>query len=82
MTRLNQIKTTVICPQDCMFRTDRVKIPALHTCFGYAHVVHARPEGYPFLAELAPYISQMDTLQRSMFLNQVRDLAMGRRRSA
>ena len=38
--------------------------------------------GDPFLAELAPYISQMDTLQRSMFLNQVRDLAMGRRRSA
>ena len=31
---------------------------------------------------LAPYIAQMDTLQRSMFLNQVRDLAMGRRRSA
>jgi len=27
-------------------------ITALHTCFGYAHVVHARPEGYPFLAEL------------------------------
>jgi 5-methyltetrahydropteroyltriglutamate--homocysteine methyltransferase len=26
---------------------------ALHTCFGYAHVVHARPHGYPFLAELA-----------------------------
>ena len=25
---------------------------ALHTCFGYAHVVHARPGGYPFLAEL------------------------------
>jgi hypothetical protein len=24
----------------------------------------------------------MDSLQRSMFLNQVRDLAMGRRRSA
>src|ERR1700744_5379933 len=38
--------------------------------------------GDPFLAELAPYISQMDTLQRSMFLNQVRDLAMGRRRTA
>jgi transcriptional regulator with XRE-family HTH domain len=36
----------------------------------------------PFLAELAPYIAQMDSLQRSMFLNQVRDLAMGRRRSA
>jgi 5-methyltetrahydropteroyltriglutamate--homocysteine methyltransferase len=25
---------------------------ALHTCFGYAHVVHDRPAGYPFLAEL------------------------------
>jgi transcriptional regulator with XRE-family HTH domain len=36
----------------------------------------------PFLAELAPYVAQMDQLQRSMFLNQVRDLAMGRRRTA
>jgi transcriptional regulator with XRE-family HTH domain len=36
----------------------------------------------PFLAELAPYIAQLDHLQRSMFLNQVRDMAMGRRRSA
>lgn len=26
---------------------------ALHTCFGYAHVVANRPAGYPFLAELA-----------------------------
>ncbi len=26
---------------------------ALHTCFGYAHIVHNRPTGYPFLAELA-----------------------------
>jgi len=26
---------------------------ALHTCFGYAHIVHRRPPGYPFLAELA-----------------------------
>jgi 5-methyltetrahydropteroyltriglutamate--homocysteine methyltransferase len=26
---------------------------ALHTCFGYAHVVHTRPNGYPFMAELA-----------------------------
>jgi 5-methyltetrahydropteroyltriglutamate--homocysteine methyltransferase len=25
----------------------------LHTCFGYAHIVHDRPNGYPFLAELA-----------------------------
>ncbi len=28
-------------------------VTALHTCFGYAHVVHDRPHGYPFLAELA-----------------------------
>src|SRR5260370_36952242 len=26
---------------------------ALPTCFGYAHIVHDRPDGYPFLAELA-----------------------------
>lgn len=26
---------------------------ALHTCFGYAHIVHERPNGYPFLVELA-----------------------------
>jgi 5-methyltetrahydropteroyltriglutamate--homocysteine methyltransferase len=25
---------------------------ALHTCFGYAHIVHTRLTGYPFLAEL------------------------------
>ncbi len=25
---------------------------ALHTCFGYAHVVRDRPPGYSFLAEL------------------------------
>jgi 5-methyltetrahydropteroyltriglutamate--homocysteine methyltransferase len=24
----------------------------LHTCFGYAHIVHDRPTGYPFLGEL------------------------------
>ena len=24
----------------------------LHTCFGYAHVVHDKPAGYPFLSEL------------------------------
>jgi 5-methyltetrahydropteroyltriglutamate--homocysteine methyltransferase len=24
----------------------------LHTCFGYAHIVHDRPSGYPFLTEL------------------------------
>jgi 5-methyltetrahydropteroyltriglutamate--homocysteine methyltransferase len=25
----------------------------LHTCFGYAHIVHDRPSGYPFLGELS-----------------------------
>jgi transcriptional regulator with XRE-family HTH domain len=36
----------------------------------------------PFLAELAPYVAQLDALQRSLFLNQVRDMALGRRRMA
>jgi 5-methyltetrahydropteroyltriglutamate--homocysteine methyltransferase len=26
---------------------------ALHTCFGYAHIVHQRPSGYPFFEELS-----------------------------
>lgn len=36
----------------------------------------------PFLAEIAMYTSQLDELQRSIFLNHVRELAAGRRRSA
>jgi transcriptional regulator with XRE-family HTH domain len=36
----------------------------------------------PFLAEIAPLIAQMDPFQRSMFLNQVREMAGGRRRTA
>jgi 5-methyltetrahydropteroyltriglutamate--homocysteine methyltransferase len=28
-------------------------VTALHTCFGYGHIVADRPEGYPFLEELA-----------------------------
>jgi transcriptional regulator with XRE-family HTH domain len=36
----------------------------------------------PFLAEIAPYVAQLDALQRSIFLNQVRDMATGRRRTA
>ena len=35
---------------------------ALHTCFGYAHIVHSRPNGYPFLEELA----DVDVRQISM----------------
>jgi transcriptional regulator with XRE-family HTH domain len=36
----------------------------------------------PFLSEIAPYVAQLDSLQRSIFLNQVRDMATGRRKSA
>jgi transcriptional regulator with XRE-family HTH domain len=36
----------------------------------------------PFLAEIAAYTSKLDTLQRSIFLNHVRELAAGRRRTA
>ena len=36
----------------------------------------------PFIAEIAHYASQLDSLQRSIFLNHVRELAAGRRRSA
>ena len=36
----------------------------------------------PFLAEIAPLISKLDALQRSMFLSQVREMALGRRRTA
>jgi transcriptional regulator with XRE-family HTH domain len=36
----------------------------------------------PFLAEIAPLIAQLDAFQRAMFLNQVREMAVGRRRPA
>jgi transcriptional regulator with XRE-family HTH domain len=36
----------------------------------------------PFLAEIVPLVAQLDAFQRSMFLNQVRELASGRRRPA
>ncbi len=36
----------------------------------------------PFLAEIAQYTSKLDSLQRSIFLNHVRELAAGRRRTA
>jgi transcriptional regulator with XRE-family HTH domain len=35
-----------------------------------------------FLAELLPFVRRMDGLQRSIFMNQVRELAVGRRRTA
>ena len=36
----------------------------------------------PFLAEIAGYAAKLDPVQRSIFLNHVRDLAAGHRRSA
>jgi transcriptional regulator with XRE-family HTH domain len=36
----------------------------------------------PFVAEIAPLLAQLDGFQRSMFLNQVREMASGRRRPA
>ncbi|MHB1023470.1 MAG: helix-turn-helix domain-containing protein [Acidobacteriaceae bacterium] len=36
----------------------------------------------PFLAEIAGFVSKMDSLQRSILLNHVRELAAGRRRTA
>jgi transcriptional regulator with XRE-family HTH domain len=36
----------------------------------------------PFLAEIALYTSHLDALQKTIFLNHVRELAAGRRRSA
>jgi len=36
---------------------------ALHTCFGYAHIVHSRPNGYPFLEQLAGVSAQQISLE-------------------
>jgi len=36
---------------------------ALHTCFGYAHIVHNRPGGYPFLEELADTKAQQISIE-------------------
>src|SRR6266480_408648 len=36
---------------------------ALHSCFGYAHIVHNRPKGYPFLEELADTTADQISLE-------------------
>jgi 5-methyltetrahydropteroyltriglutamate--homocysteine methyltransferase len=36
---------------------------ALHTCFGYAHIVHSRPSGYPFLEQLADVSAKQISLE-------------------
>jgi len=38
-------------------------VTALHTCFGYAHIVHSRPNGYPFLEPLAEVNVQQISLE-------------------
>ncbi len=49
----------------------------LHTCFGYAHIVHDRPAGYPFLGELndcaATHLS-LEAAQPSLDPEALRDV--------
>jgi len=50
---------------------------ALHTCFGYAHVVHNRPNGYPFLEPLADTAAKqisLESAQQSVDLGVLRSL--------
>jgi 5-methyltetrahydropteroyltriglutamate--homocysteine methyltransferase len=50
---------------------------ALHTCFGYAHIVHNRPNGYPFLEELADTTARqiaMESAQQRVDLGVLRSL--------
>ncbi|TMD99720.1 MAG: 5-methyltetrahydropteroyltriglutamate--homocysteine methyltransferase [Chloroflexi bacterium] len=51
---------------------------ALHTCFGYAHIVHNRPKGYPFLEELADTKARqisMESAQQNVDLGVLKSLA-------
>jgi len=51
---------------------------ALHTCFGYAHIVHDRPNGYPFLEELADTTARqiaMESAQQNVDLGVLRSLS-------
>jgi 5-methyltetrahydropteroyltriglutamate--homocysteine methyltransferase len=51
---------------------------ALHTCFGYAHVVHSRPNGYPFLEELADVSARqisLESAQQKVDLSVLKSLA-------
>jgi 5-methyltetrahydropteroyltriglutamate--homocysteine methyltransferase len=50
---------------------------ALHTCFGYAHIVHSRPNGYPFLEELADVevdMISLESAQQNVDLSVLRSL--------
>ena len=51
---------------------------ALHTCFGYAHIVHDRPNGYPFLEPLADTSAQqisMESAQQKVDLGVLKSLS-------
>jgi len=50
---------------------------ALHTCFGYAHIVHSRPNGYPFLEPLADvdvHQISMESAQQKVDLSVLKSL--------
>jgi 5-methyltetrahydropteroyltriglutamate--homocysteine methyltransferase len=51
---------------------------AVHICFGYAAIIHERPSGYSFLAELADVPTRMvsiETAQSGLDLGVLRDLS-------
>jgi 5-methyltetrahydropteroyltriglutamate--homocysteine methyltransferase len=51
---------------------------ALHTCFGYAHIVHSRPNGYPFLEELADVTAHqisIESAQQKVDLSVLKSLS-------
>ena len=51
---------------------------AVHICFGYAAIIHARPEGYSFLPELAGCAADqisIETAQSGLDLGVLADLA-------
>ena len=50
---------------------------ALHTCFGYAHIVHDRPNGYPFLSDLSQTTAKqisIESAQQNVDLSVLGDL--------
>jgi 5-methyltetrahydropteroyltriglutamate--homocysteine methyltransferase len=50
----------------------------LHTCFGYAHIVHDRPSGYPFLRELDDCVAthlSLEAAQPNLDPEVLRDVA-------
>jgi 5-methyltetrahydropteroyltriglutamate--homocysteine methyltransferase len=51
---------------------------ALHTCFGYAHIVHNRPNGYPFIEQLADVTAKqvsVESAQQNVDLSVLRSLS-------